>query len=878
MIMVRHLSKEVPYKFMKTLLFSILALVIAVDAAAQRLPGTAIPSHYDLTVAPDLAAATFTGDETIVVELPKPTDRIVLNAAEITFERVTVESNGRTLTAKASLDPDREQATFTLPQQLEAGPATIRISYRGILNDQLRGFYLSKTAKRRYAVTQLEATDARRMFPSFDEPALKSTFSMTAIIGAGDHAISNGAVASDTPGPSAGKHTVTFETSPKMSTYLVALVVGDFVCREGGADGIPIRVCATPENQGLTGFALEAAEKNMAFFNRYYAIKYPYKKLDVVAVPDFSAGAMENTAAIFYRESLLLADPKDVTPSTKETIAEVLAHEMAHQWFGDLVTMAWWDDIWLNEGFANWMATKPLEAWMPEANANVKEVQANQAALRLDGLQSTRPIHKSASTPGEINELFDAIAYEKGAAVLRMVERYLGSDVFRAGVNAYLQRFQYGNAAAADFWGTLAKTSGKPVDTIMADFVTTPGAPLVALRIACANGHGSVTLGERRYTIAADTAPSDQTWHVPVCLRLPDGSTRCEVIASTTGNTVDVGGTCPAWVMGNADGMGYYRVDHPADLIPVLAKNVGTLTAGERLSLLSDEWAIVRAGRHEIGAWLDLAGGFGGERDPDVMETLTSHLQSIAEDLTTSSTRDAYRAWVRALLAPALTELGWTAASNEPAGRRTLRAEVVTALGDAGDPGVLKTARAKIEDLLRDPASIDPTLRTPVVYMAAVHGDAALYDKYQAAYRGAEDPEERYRFLYGLTRFTDPALVRRTMEYALGPDVRTQDTKLLVASMIANDDIRAQAWQLLQQRWDDLQKKAGESTSNGSIVAAAGTFCDADAAQQVDRFFSAHPVPDAARTLQQTKERIRSCVALRNAEAPHLAAWLEARR
>jgi aminopeptidase N len=330
--------------------------------------------------------------------------------------------------------------------------------------------------------------------------------------------------------------------------------------------------------------------------------------------------------------------------------------------------------------------------------------------------------------------------------------------------------------------------------------------------------------------------------------------------------------------MGNADGIGYYRVDHPAEMIPLLAKDVGKLSPGERLSLLSDEWAIVRAGRHQIGAWLDLASGFGGERDALVLSTLISRLDSIDQDLTTPATRDAYCAWVRALLAPAMSDLGWTGSANEPADRRTLRAEVVTALGDAGDPGVMKTARAKIDDLLRESVSIDSTLRRPIIDISAVRGDVKLYEQYQARSRSAEDPEERYRFLYGLTEFSDPALVRRTMEYALGPEVRTQDTKLLVASMIANDDTRALAWELLQQRWDDLQKKAGESTSNGSIVAAVGTFCDAEHAQQVDQFFTAHPVPDAARTLQQAKERIRSCVAFRGAEAPHLATWLQAHR
>src|SRR3954465_1743099 len=331
----------------------VLLTLIATPCLAQRLPDNVVPSHYDIAVTPDLEAATFTGTETIAATLKKAATIITLNAAEIQFDTVTVKSGGRSEQARVSLDPAKEQATFTVDREIPAGVVQINVQYRGILNDQLRGLYLSRANNRRYAVTQLEATDARRMFPSFDEPAFKATFALTAVIDTGDHAISNGAVMSDQPGPS-GKHTVTFATTPKMSTYLVALAVGDFVCNEGSADNIPIRICSTPDKKALTGFALESTEQIVKYYNRYYAQKYPFKKLDVVAVPDFSAGAMENTAAIFYRETLLLADDK-ASVATRKAVAEVLAHEIAHQWFGDLVTMLWWDDIWLNEGFATWM-------------------------------------------------------------------------------------------------------------------------------------------------------------------------------------------------------------------------------------------------------------------------------------------------------------------------------------------------------------------------------------------------------------------------------------------------------------------------------------------------------------------------------------------
>jgi aminopeptidase N len=663
-----------------------------------------------------------------------------------------------------------------------------------------------------------------------------------------------------------------------MSTYLVALAVGDFVCESGSADGVPIRICSTPDKKGQTGFALEAAQEVLRYYDRYYSVKYPFKKLDVVAVPDFAAGAMENTAAIFYRETLLLSDPKNASIAVRKAIAVVLAHEMAHQWFGDLVTMQWWDDIWLNEGFANWMETKPLKAWKPEWHMELDEVQSNQSAMSLDSLHSTRPIRAKASTPDEINELFDAIAYEKGAAVLRMIEAWVGEDAFRAGVNAYIDRFKYSNARAEDFWGTLTARTAKPVDRVMSGFVDKPGVPRVDAVVRCSGERGSAAVSEepgqaRAAARARGAASADRAWSIPVCLKVPAGKVSCDIVAAAPAAIpLD---SCPAWVMANAGARGYYRVVNPPDMVAAIARDVGSLTPAERIAVVADEWALVRAGRHDVGTFLDLASGFKGERTPAVMGTLLDALESIDQELTTESSRPKYRAWVAALLRPALQEVGWTTSPGESEEKKALRALLVEGLGNtARDPDVIAKAREVVLSELAKPGSVEPTLLNAAVTVAAHGGDAGLYEKYLARSRSASDPEEHYRYMYALASFSDPVLVRRTMEYILGPEVRNQDAKLFIARLIGNEDARPLAWQLLQERWNGLQKKTGEFVGNTVIVGALGSFCDARTLAQVRQFFGVHKVPDAERTLQQAIERISACVARSSAQSAKLATWL----
>ena len=853
-------------------------LLTALPASAQRLPAIVTPAHYDLAFVVDLARERFEGTETIRVQVAEPTSKVVLNAFEIEFHQVTIGAGATAQTAAVTFDAAGQTATLTVPKPLPKGATQIHVRYSGTLNSQLRGFYISKTRLRKYAVTQFESTDARRAFPCFDEPAFKATFAVTLTIDRGDTAISNGKVLSDTPGPAATQHTVKFSTTAKMSAYLVAMTIGDFKCIEGAADNIPIRICATPEKKDLTRIALDAAQQIMQFYDSYYSIKYPFGKLDVVAVPDFAAGAMENTGAIFYRETDLLAETKSASVNTRKTIASILAHEMAHQWFGDLVTMAWWDDIWLNEGFATWMANKPLAAAHPEWNVDVDEAEENRTALGLDSLKATRPIHSDVSSPAQIDEAFDAIAYQKGAAVLRMVEHYVGADTFKQGINSYLQAHAYGNATSEDFAKSIAGSSGKPIERILPTFVNQPGVPLLDVSIACANGQTAVTLTQQRFVVDGSQGDGGR-WQIPVCLKTPGGSAATCDLLTEPSQTVRVAGACAPWVFANAGAYGYYRTAYPADMLKAMAPRVETdLTAPERLSLLDDEWALVRAGRHAAGDYLTLAAGFGREHTSGVLEEVARRLGVIANDLTTPETESRFKAFARSLLRPLFDEVGFTAAANDDDNRRSLRAVLIGALGTYGDdPDVMAKARAALDRALAGSAPLEPTVAGAIVVAASSHGDATLFDALAAAADRATAPEEQYRYLFALANFQDPALIQRGLERALSPQLRSQDTAIYLARFFPNEHAQGRAWAFVKAHWTELEPKVTISGGDVNLVRSLGAVCDATQRDDVAAFFAAHPLPGAARTLTQTIEQINICIALRTKQAPAVGAWLAAR-
>jgi aminopeptidase N len=859
----------------KIILFAIFVFFTLPFAEAQRLPEIAVPENYKLTFTPDLEKAAFEGSETITVRVLKTTSAITLNAVDIDFHEVTISSAGVTQKATVTPEKDREMVVLAVGKPLAAGAATIRITYSGILNDEMRGFYIGKDDQgRKYAATQFEATDARRAFPSFDEPAYKATFDITAVADKGQVAISNSKVSSDAPGPGE-KHTVKFAPTPKMSSYLAALVVGNFEYIEGQADGIPIRVYSTPGKKELNQFALESAEHVLSYYDKYFAVKYPYGKLDLIGLPDFSAGAMENTACITFREVLLQIDAKSGSVSLKKEIASVIAHEMAHQWFGDLVTMEWWNDIWLNEGFATWMSSKPLKQWKPEWQFDLDDVSDANQTMDTDSLASTRPIEQPADTPAQIQELFDGIAYGKAAAVLRMIEAYVGEQMFRDGVNAYIKQHQYANATAADFWNAQTRTSKKPVDEIMSTFVKQPGVPIVDVKSQCSGSVASVTMDQHRYYHDREKfeAPKNEIWRVPLCMKPSENAQECELLRTQHGTGALP--RCSTWVLGNADAKGYYRVGYQPDTVKALAIIAETkLSAAERIELESDVWASVRVGREPVGDFLGLAQSLQNDRNRAVMQDLLSRLNYIGRYLVTDADRDSYRVWLRQYLTPIMDAVGWEPKPGDSDEEKALRSQLLMALGrDASDPKALQEARRLADEALQNPALVDHDLVFSALSVAASNGNRALYDELIAALKNAKSPEVHYMYLRALSQFNDPSLLDQTLNYAVSPNVRSQNAVRMIAEVMDNPAGGKLAWDFVQSHWDQVQK-AGGPFASAEIIGASHAFCSSQMGDEVKSFYAAHKIEAAERIYRQSIERINDCAELKAQQEPQLASWL----
>jgi aminopeptidase N len=859
------------------ILLATTAFTAANVAHAQRLPGGVHPEHYALTLTPDLKAATFTGTEYIDLTLDAPSTTITLNSAEIKFQSVIATigaSVPQSQPAAITLDEAKEQATFTFPKELPAGKVTLAISYTGILNDKLRGFYLSKTKARNYAVTQFEPTDARRAYPSFDEPALKATYDITLVIDAADTAISNTNIVADTPGPIAGKHTLKFATTPKMSTYLVAFLVGDFKCTSGSSDGVPIRACSTPDKVALTSYAVESAKYILHYYNTYFGIKYPMPKLDMIGLPDFEAGAMENFGCITYRETALLVDAKTASISARKEVASVVAHEMAHQWFGDMVTMQWWDNLWLNEGFATWMSSKPLEKWHPEWNVAQDDAEGLDSTLNYDSSKTTRTIRAKAETPGEINEMFDGIAYGKAGAVLGMVENYLGEETFRQGVHNYLAAHLYANATAEDFWNAQTSTSHQPVDKIMQSFVTQPGVPLLSFNEDPA---GNVPVTQSRFFLsAANNTSTQQGWTLPVCLKT-SSKPICRVLTpKESALPIPADAPMPFFYV-NANGKGYYRTAYtPEQYTAILAKAETGLTPPERIGLIGDRWALMRSGQGTVGDFLNLTLALKQDPNATVLDSALAKVGAIKTRIADSEDRDRINAVLRVQFSPIYETLG-KPSPKDSLDREQLRALIFHQLGSAKDPATITQAR-QIADAVysnghRD-KNIDPSFEDEAIAIAATNGDAALYDKVLNASKTLTAPELQTQALFTLARFEDPALVKRTLDYVVSGEVRNQDSWILLSILLQNPQTRTQAWDYIRQNWDKVS--AQFTTSSGvRIVAATGSFCTVQQRDEVVDFFGTHKVDASERTLSKSIDSINDCIQLKAAQQPNLKQWLE---
>jgi puromycin-sensitive aminopeptidase len=858
----------------------LVVLLFCGAAMAQRLPQTVVPSHYQLTLEPDFAAGTFRGEAVIDVDLLEATQNVTLNAVDLNIEEASIRAVGRTQQASVEYDRSNQTLLLSVPQALAKGAAQLSLRYTGKFSSGLRGFYTGLANGGTYAATDFEPADARRMFPAFDEPAFKATFDVTAVVPRGDVAISNSPIVSDRNGPGGNQHTVRFATTPKMSTYLVALIVGDFVCSEGKADDTPIRVCATPDKKRLTGFALEAAEASLDYFNRYFAIRFPFPKLDLIALPDFAAGAMENTGAITFREALLLVDPKESSLDTRKQIAVVVAHEVSHQWFGDLVTMQWWDDIWLNEGFATWMESKAVANWKPEWQMELDEVQELGSSLDQDAHLATRPIRVSSSqaeTPAQIEGLFDGIAYDKAAAVLRMLENYVGEDAFRKGVNEYLKRHAYGNTRASDFWSAVTDATGKPVDKIMPTFVNQPGVPMVSVQAACEGNHTQVTLAQQRFFVdrkELENHRGSELWQIPVCMQAEGGKPAACWLLTQPIQSFHMDG-CPAVLFANADAEGYYVTEYAAAESKAIKARLTDLSASEDVILLMNDWSLVMAGQQDIASYLELAQAFQSDPTPAVWDEITGSVRFLSDRLLQDSPdTEAFRAWVRGLLRPLADKLGWKTPSDESGEARELRSTILFTLGRTGqDPQVLQQANQLALEFLENRSHVEPSLAGTVLNLAASQGDAALYERYLARLRKSTRPDEFYGWLSALTAFRDPTLLRRTLDLTLTPEVRGQDVMRVLSGVLGNPAGREIGWDFLRNSWPDLERKM--PASNLARFAGLGAlFCDAGHRRQFQEFFTPDRIPGFQREVQRSLEAIDTCIYMRQAQSEDLKAWL----
>jgi puromycin-sensitive aminopeptidase len=834
-----------------------------------RLPPNVQPAHYQISLTPDFQSFTFTGEERIDVTVAKATSEILLNAAELTISAASVSlPDGTVINAKVSLDEESERATLAVDSEIPPGQASLSLTFAGTLNDQLRGFYRSQYTAvdgttKHLATTQFEATDARRAFPCWDEPSVKATFGVTLVIPDGQVAVSNMPEASSLPAGDR-QRVVRFETTPRMSTYLLAFVVGDLSQVKGTAsNGTTVGVWTTHGKEEQGRFALENSLKILDYMNDYFGIDYPLPKMDHIAIPDFAAGAMENWGLITYRETALLFDPGNSAAQARQRILEVVAHEMAHMWFGDLVTMEWWDDLWLNESFASWMGDKAVDHLYPEWQMWTQFVsQDTNTALGLDGLRTSHPIEARVDDPAEIRELFDAISYSKGGSVLRMLEDFLGAETFRQGLYGYLKAHEYGNARTEHLWSALADASAKPVTAIMDSWVKQTGYPV--LNVDLKRGTDGVVMGlwQQRflYDNLLDSTPDASVWQVPVSVAAAGAETQALLVNESSASMTVSGATDDGWVKVNAGQTGFFRVNYHETEWGRLRDAVASrsLPAVDRMGLQNDAYALMRAGRLSATVFLSMAEAFVAETEAPVWGDLAANLKGLEGLLLDAPYIEAYRTFARSLFSKIVADVGWDAKPGEGHLDAILRSVVVGQHGGYGDPGTLEEARKRFDALDSAPSSLHPDLRGIVYGLTAQQGGREVYDRFWQMEKEAALHEEKVRLLGALTRFQDKALLQDLLGRSLGDEVRVQDSMIAIVQTAGNKVGRDLTWQFIKDNWDELDRRYGKGGfAIMRIVGITGGFTTMDRHDEVEHFFQEHSAPSAARTIQQSLERIR---------------------
>jgi len=845
-------------------------------AMDYRLPATVVPTRYDLRLEPDLAAATFVGEAVITVEVETTVTEIMCNAAELTIHSAALTRDGSVpIHGSITLDAAAERARFVFPAAIAPGEWKLTLRFTGTLNDRLHGFYRSTYkdaagAAHTIAATQFEATDARRGFPCWDEPAFKAVFGVSLVVADGLAAVSNCAIVREEP-LGDGRRAVHFADTIRMSTYLVAFVVGELEATEPVMVGpTPIRVWCVPGKKHLARFALDVGAYSLDFFERYYGLPYPGDKVDLLAIPDFAAGAMENLGAITFRENALLVNEVAASHAELERIADVVAHELAHMWFGDLVTMTWWNGIWLNEAFATFMELMAVDAWKLEWKRWTTFGVSRAAAMQVDGLEATRPIEYEVRNPHDCRAMFDLLTYEKGASVLRMLEQHLGPEVFREGVRLYLERHRYANAETTDLWRALGDAAHQPIPAIMDAWIFKPGYPVVTVDLE----GGGLKLSQRRFQYLGGETDSGQRWRIPVVLRaaVKRGYVERRLLLDAEAASVELPAKAD-WIVVNSGGHGFYRVRYGPALLKKLAHAAMKIAPIERFNLLSDSFALAQAGLMPAVDYLDLTTRFTAVSDRNVWTALNSSLAYVNRVIP-AELRGSLAALVRHRLAEKVSLLGWEVQEEETELDRQLRGDLLRTIGTLGDDeDVQARAREAYARYREDESSLDANVLPAVIAILAAAGGESEYAEFRDRFKSARTPQEEQRYLYALAGFRPAELLRRTLEMTLNSEIRSQDAPYVIRSLLASVYGRGLAWDFIKGNWQAMARQYPESAYTRMYEGIAA-LVSAEWERDVRAFFAENKIDLGGKTLQQYLEQLRVAVAFQEREAEALGAHL----
>ena len=838
-----HAQAEAPFSF---------------AATPGKLPKDVVPVQYAAHLVPDLAANTFLGSETIEIDVLKATSRIVLNAASLVIDSASLsgKSIGQHKLAPV-IDAEQQTLSFTLAQPLAPGRYQLALKFHGSINREPRGLfhleYKLGAARKAMIATNMEPSDARRLMPMWDEPSFRANFKLTVDLPAHHKVYSNTPVESAEKIDGALLRT-TFRVTPKMPSYLLVLVAGELERSTAKQDGVEIGVVTTAGKQASTAFALNSGKDLLRYYNKYFGQPYPLPKLDHIAIPGGFNGAMENWGAIVYNEAGLLYDPKSSPDRVKLESFANNAHEMAHQWFGNLVTMAWWDNLWLNEGFASWMATKASAHFHPEWRAHLAVQAEREYVMDLDARKTTHPIQTPVETEEQAADAFDHITYTKGEAFLRMLEAYLGEEPFRKGIRAYMARHQYSNTTSADLWSALEKASGKPVQKLASDWTTQSGFPLLKVTQACDNGKRRITLSQEQFRLD-EPAGAKLLWNVPVQLSAVGGKPWHTLLSGATATLIHPG--CEGTLVVDPDGVGYFRVQYDRASFDALAGQLNKLSDATRLRLLADTWSMAKGSRAALDGYFKLLSRYAGEPRLAIWNVALGSIATLEGLASGERERLMVQRQLVALAAPALARLGWEEKSGDSGDERQLRPLLAGALARTGDAAAGAQARALLKRYLANPTNIALSMLDFAFDHGAREADLALYEELAARALKTESADERERLIRALSSVRDPALARRTLQLALSSALPAQLTTQIVPA-VAQQGHQKEAWAFAIANREALMKDQDSVGKNSWFPSLVDTSSDPSDADMLERYVAAHFGADAQVEAQRIAHAIRT--------------------